>query len=106
MNVHQATLNTDVVSHLVQLSTTDYISSEVMNIVDATESTVFSSLADEEYDPATFDSNDGTITEPDSASHASIKIAERVSVPCHVVRCTGVEDPLARVAISVASGTA
>jgi hypothetical protein len=92
-------LNTDVVSHLIQLSSIDYIGSEVRNVVDVTEGTVFSSLAGEEYGPTAFDWNDGAITEPDSVDHASVKIAEYVSGLCHVVRCTSVEDPLARVVI-------
>jgi hypothetical protein len=98
-NAHQATLNMDLVSRLVQLSTTDYIGSEARNIVDVTLSTVFCSLVGKESGPIAFDSNDGTTTKPDSDGHASVKVIERVSSPCHVVRCTSVEDPPARVVI-------
>jgi hypothetical protein len=84
-NAHHATLNTDLISHLVQLSTTDYIGSEARDIVDVTKSMMFSILAGEEYNSTAINLNVGTIAEPDSADHASIKIAECISCTCHMV---------------------
>jgi hypothetical protein len=101
-DAHHPSLDEYFTINLIQLTTTDNISSEAGYEISVEECMMLPVLAVEEDGATTFNLRDGVVAEFHRARDARVKVGEDLPASCHVIRCSGVKNPSIWISIRVA----
>jgi hypothetical protein len=99
-NPHDSVLDLHTLTIIIQLSQTNDIVSQRVDVVDSSEQYVFTRLGGEDDRADTLDLHAGGIPKLDRASNIRVKLSEELSLTGHVMGDTGIEAPLVRLVIA------